>query len=73
MEMVYCSNRAEGGARVLSAGNYGLSNALLDTPWRKVQQGKAELEQVMRSVGQDSADQPHLIQSLIKLLTNDTW
>jgi uncharacterized protein with NRDE domain len=35
-QMVYVSNRSGGGPRPLAAGVYGLSNALLDTPWPKV-------------------------------------
>jgi uncharacterized protein with NRDE domain len=41
-EMFYFSNR---GAEIkkLEAGLYGLSNHLLDTPWRKVEKGKTAL------------------------------
>lgn len=38
----YCSNRDDSFIE-LSPGLYGLSNHLLDTPWPKVQQGKAAL------------------------------
>lgn len=41
-EVAYLSNR-EDGTRRLSAGTYGLSNALLDGPWHKVESSKAEL------------------------------
>lgn len=34
--LVYLSNRDEGGPRELAPGIYGLSNALLDTPWPKL-------------------------------------
>jgi len=40
------SNRGE-GARVLPPGIYGLSNALLDSPWHKVVRGKAALQQLI--------------------------
>lgn len=45
-ELAYYSNR-EGGIRQLSPGLYGLSNALLDTPWPKVAQGKAALAEIL--------------------------
>jgi len=41
-EIAYYSSR-EGIVRLLPAGIYGLSNALLDTPWPKVVEGKAAL------------------------------
>lgn len=41
-ELYYFSNRAE-GVRELNPGLYGLSNHLLDTPWPKVDNGKARL------------------------------
>ena len=43
-ETGYFSNR-EGAVRMLGPGVYGLSNHLLDTPWPKVEQGKALLEE----------------------------
>ena len=42
------SNRGE-GIRELSAGIYGLSNHLLDTPWPKVVKGKARFTDLLRS------------------------
>jgi uncharacterized protein with NRDE domain len=41
-ELRYLGNRG-GAARALAPGVYGLSNALLDTPWPKVERGKAGL------------------------------
>ncbi len=35
-QLAYLSNRLEGPPQQLAAGIYGLSNALLDTPWPKV-------------------------------------
>ncbi|MSQ72114.1 MAG: NRDE family protein [Betaproteobacteria bacterium] len=44
---LYClSNRAEGVER-LAAGVHGLSNHLLNTPWPKVQRGKAALTSLL--------------------------
>ena len=46
MTRLYCfSNR--GSLIELSEGLYGLSNHLLDTPWPKVEKGKADLERLL--------------------------
>ncbi|HKK00591.1 MAG TPA: NRDE family protein [Desulfuromonadales bacterium] len=45
--LFYTSNRDQGGLRSLSAGIYGLSNHLLDTPWPKVERGKAALSEAL--------------------------
>lgn len=45
-EIFYYSNRAE-IVRKLSKGIYGLSNHLLDTPWRKTVRGKSALEKIL--------------------------
>jgi uncharacterized protein with NRDE domain len=47
-ELFYYSNRGE-GILELSAGVYGLSNHLLDTPWPKVEKGKARFADLLRS------------------------
>jgi len=44
--LAWLSNRGE-SARVLPPGVYGLSNALLDSPWHKVVHAKAALEQLL--------------------------
>jgi uncharacterized protein with NRDE domain len=41
--MVYCSNHATSDYTLLSAGCYGLSNHLLNTPWPKVEHAKQAL------------------------------
>ena len=46
--VAYASNRG-GGARELPAGVYGLSNALLDGPWHKVEHSKRGLLSLIRS------------------------
>lgn len=43
----YCSN-GENGPRRLEAGVYGIANASLDTPWPKVESGKADLLALLR-------------------------
>lgn len=53
-DLFCCSNR---GATVrLAPGIYGLSNRLLDTPWPKVERGKAALSAVLREKGALSAE-----------------
>ncbi len=44
--LAFASNRSPGAMR-LGPGVYGLSNHLLDTPWPKVKEGKAELERLL--------------------------
>ena len=46
-EIFYFSNRQNKIIK-LSKGLYGLSNHLLDTPWRKVEKGKVELDILLR-------------------------
>ena len=44
--VAYLSNREE-GKRILSPGIYGLSNALLDGPWHKVERSKQRLAELI--------------------------
>ena len=63
-ELWYMSNsesRANPGARCLSPGIYGLSNAALDTPWSKVERSKASLRLAME---QGSLDETALFDIL---------
>lgn len=66
-QLWYYGNRdANGGARQLSPGLYGMSNHLLDTPWPKVVAGKKTLETYLTA-------HPHpASQGLLKLLHNTT-
>ncbi len=45
-DVVYLSNR-EDGTRILGPGTYGLSNALLDGPWDKVERSKRKLQSLL--------------------------
>ena len=47
-EAAYLSNREE-GTRTLSPGTYGLSNALIDGPWHKVEHSKKNLAAMVAS------------------------
>lgn len=42
-QLVYFSNRSRKAPRILTSGIYGLSNALLDSPWPKLQLAKQQL------------------------------
>ena len=50
----YFSNR-EGHVRMLAPGLYGLSNHLLNTPWPKVERGKALLEEHLQGNNVDAS------------------
>ncbi len=56
----YFSNR-DGEVRAVTPGVHGLSNALLDTPWPKVEKGKARLSEI---VGQQTVEQADLMTML---------
>jgi len=47
-DVAYLSNR-EDGTRQLGPGTYGLSNALLDGPWHKVESSKKKLRDLLAS------------------------
>lgn len=59
----YYSNYGQ-GTQSLSPGFYGLSNALLDTPWPKVEQGKSMVSRVLE---QDRVEP----EALFEVLCND--
>ena len=58
--LAWLSNRG-GSARVLPPGVYGLSNALLDSPWDKVTRSKATIE---RLIQQDKINETELLRLL---------
>lgn len=64
IELSFYSNR-EGATRQLSPGLYGLSNALLDTPWPKVVQGKTALAELL-------AAGPPVPEGLLAILADTT-
>ncbi|CAM9116325.1 transport and Golgi organization protein 2 homolog [Lampetra fluviatilis] len=66
-ELWYYSNRSNAAPISLQPGEYGLSNALLDTPWGKLRHGKAQFVRAVRSGGSPT----QLTLSLLDLL-NDT-
>lgn len=65
----YYGNRGEPDPIVLTPGTYGLSNALLETPWRKLCFGKQLfLEAVERS---QALPKDVLIANLLDVLNNE--
>ena len=70
-EVVFCSNRG-GGVNDLGPGNYGLSNALLDSPLLKVKRGREKLRPLMEEEGSQS-DKYCLTEHLMDILKDDTW
>lgn len=64
-ETGYFSNRGAGGVNLLESGVYGLSNHLLDTPWRKVARGKEALKNLLEK--EDFA-----VESLFEILLDTT-
>jgi len=61
--LAWFSNRGS-GARTLPPGVYGVSNALLDTPWPKVVLGKDDLRQAL--AGPDDALEARLFATLAR-------
>jgi uncharacterized protein with NRDE domain len=60
VRLAWLSNRAR-GARILAPGIYGLSNALLDSPWHKVIRSKAALDQL---IAHDKVNETELLRLL---------
>ncbi|KAF5893718.1 transport and Golgi organization protein 2 isoform X1, partial [Clarias magur] len=65
--MCYYGNRGSPEPVRLKAGIYGLSNSLLDTPWRKVQHGK----QRFTSVVNKTLPPEGLVQELLQVLNDE--
>lgn len=65
-EIGYGSNRdATGAAKILERGIYGLSNHLLDTPWRKIERGKSALAKLI-------AEENFSDEALFEILRDDS-
>ena len=71
--MVYYSNRGSGGCESVGPGTHGLSNHLLDSPWRKVERGKHRLSEMVAGLGQTPVSRENLTDQLMELLSDDTW
>ena len=71
-QLSYCTNREGRGAEDLGAGQYGLSNQLLDSPWKKVTYGRGKFAEIVASV-QPLTTKRELTERLIELLSDSTW
>lgn len=69
--LVYCTNREGRGVEVLGPGVYGLSNQVLDSPWRKVEVGKERFSQILVGI-QPSTSKKELADQLMELLCDTT-
>ncbi len=65
------SSRATPSLSVVAPGIHGLSNALLDTPWQKVQAARAALRDALAAEGESDADRERLCTQLFALLDDD--
>lgn len=64
----YYGNRGSPEPIHLKAGIYGLSNSLLDTPWRKLLKGKRHFSSV---IGDQALSCDGLVQELLTVLNNE--
>lgn len=70
-QLAYCTNSEGGAVRELGAGVYGLSNQLLDSPWRKVEEGKAAFSRIVATATAETS-RSQLTDSLFHLLSDNT-
>jgi uncharacterized protein with NRDE domain len=66
--LAYFSNRDPAGPRTLAPGVYGLSNALLDTPWPKLTRTRGRLEALLDASAPEPA--PLAAEPLLDLLVD---
>ena len=71
--LVYLSNREAGGCRGVEPGTHGLSNYLLDSPWRKVQRGKEKMAEMVAGLNHTPLSRDTLTEQLMELLSDNTW
>lgn len=70
-QLSYCTNREGRGMEELGAGQYGLSNQLLDSPWKKVAYGRGRFAEIVASA-QPSTTKRELTERLLELLSDRT-
>ncbi|XP_048412281.1 transport and Golgi organization protein 2 homolog isoform X3 [Stegostoma tigrinum] len=69
--MCYYGNKSGQEPKTLEPGIYGLSNSLLDTPWKKLVHGKKLFTDTIKQSNELS--QENLVQELINVLNNDEF
>ena len=52
---------------------YGLSNARLDSPWKKVTRGKSRFSECVSRLQSGIVDRPECERQLLDLLSDQTW
>lgn len=62
-QLGYYSNRSKQSARLLSPGIYGLSNALLDSPWPKLNSAKQQLANWLEAKDNETSTLSRLLSS----------
>ena len=79
-QLYYLSNKNKVFASRLKPGVYGLSNALLDTPWPKLKKGKTDFSRALQNISDRKAfwtllsdDQPARDQDLPDTGVSPTW
>ncbi|XP_065197334.1 transport and Golgi organization 2 homolog [Sycon ciliatum] len=70
--LCYYGNRTGESPRSLAPGIYGLSNAFLDTPWKKVVAGKECFSSLLQTARVDGMAEDELQQRLFGLLSDKT-
>ena len=70
---MYCCNRESGQCQWVEPGIHGLSNHLLNSPWRKVDRGKDRLREIVATLTLTNNTREELTQQLMQLLSDDTW
>ncbi|XP_051888325.1 transport and Golgi organization protein 2 homolog [Pristis pectinata] len=69
--MCYYGNRSDQEPRVLDPGIYGLCNSLLDTPWKKLVNGKKLFTETIKKSCALSPE--NLTQELLNMLNNEEY
>ncbi|XP_065890275.1 transport and Golgi organization protein 2 homolog [Dysidea avara] len=68
-KMMYYTNQKNGGVVTISPGIYGLSNARLDSPWKKLLYGKEKFTSIVKTPNISKSD---LTEGLLDLLGDTT-
>lgn len=73
VEAAYCCNRPTPNVQILMPGVFGLSNQLLDSPVKKLTQGKLRFSELVSRLQDRTLSQAECEQQLLELLCDDTW
>ena len=68
--MLYNGTMYQMHCAVCILGIYGLSNARLDSPWKKLLYGKEKFTNIVKTPNSSKSD---LTKSLLDLLSDKTW